>query len=104
MRLGETKLRCQDFGMTTVKANSKRPLRVGLLLDSLTQPTWVFKIINDIHSSSFAEICLVVKNEAPIDQAQGRLRNYWKNRKYLLYALYNGSIRAPNWVKQTRLN
>lgn len=75
--------------MTTVKANSKRPLRVGLLLDSLTQPKWVFKIINDIHSSSFAEVCLVVKNEAPINQAQGRLRNYWKNRKYLLYALYN---------------
>jgi hypothetical protein len=75
--------------MTTVKANSKRPLRVGLLLDSFTQPTWVFKIINDISSSSFAEICLVVKNEAPINQAQGRLRNYWRNRKYLLFALYN---------------
>ena len=75
--------------MTTVKANSKRPLRVGLLLDSFTQPTWVFKIINDIRSSEFAEICLVVKNEAPINQAQGRLRNYWRNRKYLLFALYN---------------
>jgi hypothetical protein len=75
--------------MTTVKANSKRPLRVGLLLDSFTQPKWVFRIINDIRSSTFAEICLVIKNEAPIDQAQGRLRNYWKNKNYLLYALYN---------------
>ena len=67
---------------------SKRPLRIGLLVDSLTQPRWVSKIINDIQASDFAEICLVVKNEAT-SEPLGRFQSYWKNRKYLLYAFYN---------------
>jgi hypothetical protein len=76
--------------MTTAPPNEKRRLRIGLLLDSFTQPRWVYSVINDIQNSSIATICLVVKNEAP-DQQQsaGRLRSYWKNRDYLLYALYN---------------
>ena len=76
--------------MTTGQVNEKRPLRVGLLLDSFTQPRWVSTIINDIQNSSIARICLVVKNEAPDQQPlPGRVRSYWKNRNYLLYALYN---------------
>lgn len=75
--------------MTNDPANPKPPLRVGFLLDSLTQPRWVFKIINDICSSDFVQICLVVKNEAETSQRRGRLQSYWKNRNYLLYALYN---------------
>jgi hypothetical protein len=75
--------------MTTPSVNEKSPLRVGLLVDSLTQPRWVSNIISDIKSSSIAEICLVVKNEATApDQPRGRLHAYWKNRNYLLYALY----------------
>lgn len=74
--------------MTNVPVNSKRFIRVGLLLDSLTQPKWVYKIIKDIQSSEIAEICLIVKNEATVEP-QGRLRSYWKNRQFLLYALYN---------------
>jgi hypothetical protein len=31
---------------------------------------------------------VVIKNEAPPKPAQGRLKSYWQNRKYLLYALY----------------
>ncbi|HEU4833262.1 MAG TPA: hypothetical protein VFS90_02565 [Pyrinomonadaceae bacterium] len=68
---------------------TKRRLRIGLLVDSLTQPRWVSKIINDIQSSSFAEICLVVKNETTSEPPRGRLQTYWKNRKFLLFALYN---------------
>jgi hypothetical protein len=75
--------------MTNEPPNSNPPLRVGLLLDSLTQPRWVFKIIHDIQTSNFAEICLVVKNEAESEQPRGRFQSYWKNRKYLLYAFYN---------------
>ena len=74
--------------MTATPNDSKRPLRIGLLVDSLTQPRWISKIINDMRSSDFAEICLVVKNEAT-SEPRGRLQSYWKNRKYLLYALYN---------------
>ena len=74
----------------TTPADAKPPLRVGLLVDSFTQPRWVSKIINDIRASSVAEICLVVKNEATEHEPprRGRLHSYWKNRNYLLYALY----------------
>ncbi|HEX5889081.1 MAG TPA: hypothetical protein VFY61_10270, partial [Pyrinomonadaceae bacterium] len=73
----------------TASVNEKRPLRVGLLVDSLTQPRWVSQIIASIKESSIAEICVVVKNEAtPPDQPRGRLQAYWRNRNYLLYALY----------------
>lgn len=76
--------------MTIPSVNDKRPLRVGLLVDSLTQPRWVSQVIQDIKSSSIAEICVIVKNEATApDQPQGRLQAYWRNRNYLLYALYN---------------
>ena len=75
--------------MTNEPANPKPPLRVGFLLDSLTQPRWVLKIINELRLSGFVEICLVVKNEAEDEQRLGRLQSYWKNRNFLLYALYN---------------
>jgi len=75
--------------MTNQPNASKRPLRIGLLVDSLTQPRWVAKIINDIQASDFAEICVVVKNEATSGAPLGRFQSYWKNRKYLLYAFYN---------------
>jgi hypothetical protein len=74
--------------MTNSVVNEKRPLRVGLLVDSLTQPRWVSNIIKDIQSSSIARVVLVVKNEAPEPQRPGRLQTYWKNRDFLLYALY----------------
>ena len=80
--------------MTDAPLDSKQPLRIGLLVDSLTQPRWVSKIINDIQASDFAEICLIVKNEAT-SEPLGRLQSYWKNRKYLLYSLYN---RVDSWV------
>jgi hypothetical protein len=73
--------------MTNLPVNSKRPVRVGLLLDSLTEPKWVFNIIRDIQSSEIAEVCLIIKNETTFQQ-QSRFKSYWKNRKYLLYALY----------------
>jgi hypothetical protein len=74
--------------MTPEPNVSKRRLRIGLYLDSLTQPRWVSKIISDIQSSDFAEICLVVKNEATTEPLS-RLKAYWKNRQYLLFAFYN---------------
>jgi hypothetical protein len=74
--------------MINLPVNSKRPVRVALLLDSLKQSKWVCNIIRDIKSSEIAELCLVIKNETNT-QPPGRLRSYWTNRNYLLYALYN---------------
>jgi hypothetical protein len=75
--------------MTNTSVPEKPSLRVGLLVDSLTQPRWVSNIIKDIQSSSIARVVLVVKNEAPEQQPLSRLQAYWKNRNYLLYALYS---------------
>src|SRR5689334_20963267 len=75
----------------TTSVDAKPPLRVGLLIDSFTQPRWVSKIIEDLRASAVAEVCLVVKNEATEPEAppRGRLHTYWTNRKFLLFALYN---------------
>ncbi len=64
------------------------PLRIGLLIDSFVQRKWIHQVIEEIQSSGFAEIKVVIKNEAPSKPSQGRLKSYWQNRKYLLYALY----------------
>lgn len=58
-----------------------------MLIDSFVQRKWIHKIIEDIQSSGIAEIAVVIKNEASQPQ-QRRLTSYWRNRKYLLYALY----------------
>jgi hypothetical protein len=68
-------------------ANPPR-LRVGLLVDSLTQPSWIHRIVEDIRSSEVAEIVLVVENHTP-ENGAGLLRKLWKNRFYLLYSLYS---------------
>ncbi|HEX6047384.1 MAG TPA: hypothetical protein VFZ22_23035 [Pyrinomonadaceae bacterium] len=65
-----------------------RRLRIGLLIDSFVQRKWIHQVVSDIQSSGFAEIAVVIKNETPAQPPQGRLKSYWRNRKYLLYALY----------------
>lgn len=72
-----------------VDSQSRRlPLRIGLLIDSFVQRKWIHQVVEEIRSSGFAEIKVVIKNEAPAKPSQGRLKSYWQNRKYLLYALY----------------
>jgi len=68
--------------------HSPPPLRVGLLVDSFTQPRWIEKVIRDIQSSTFATVCLIIKNHSE-ERSPSRLRTYWKNRNYLLYAFYS---------------
>ena len=69
-------------------STNPRPLRVGLLIDSFVQRKWIHKVITDIQSSGIAHVAVVIKNEAESKPQPGRLKSYWKNRKYLLYALY----------------
>lgn len=72
----------------TLTSTPRLPLQVGLLIDSFTQRKWVYKVIDEIQSSGIAEVSVVIKNEAPKPLPQGRLKSYWRNRKYMLYALY----------------
>ena len=75
--------------MKSDSPTTRIPLRIGLLIDSFVQRKWIHQVISDIRSSDFAEIAVVIKNEAQQPQQHaGRLKTYWRNRKYLLYALY----------------
>ncbi len=56
-------------------------LRIGIMLDSYTTSAWVAKIVDDIQSSSFARVVLVVKNTPPPatkPNLRKRIENYWK--------------------------
>ena len=75
--------------MTNDLSSTRLPLRVGLLVDSFVQRKWICKIVEDIRASGIAEIVVVIKNAAQSPaSAQSRLKSYWRNRKYLLYTLY----------------
>lgn len=66
----------------------KKRLRVGLLVDSFIQPHWIHQIIQDIQTSSIAEIVLVIKNRTQLPQKRFRIQNYWRNRNHLVFAAY----------------
>lgn len=65
-----------------------RPLRVGLLIDSLEQPLWVRRIVGEIINSEFANVALIVRNLSGGKAADGFAKKLWKNRNHLLYAAY----------------
>ena len=74
--------------MNNDASTTRRPLRIGLLIDSFVQRKWIHQVVSEIQSSDFAKIAVVIKNETPPKPSQGRLKSYWENRQYLLYALY----------------
>ncbi len=63
-------------------------LRIGIMLDSYVSSAWVAKTIEDIQSSGFAQIELVVLNTPPASQRPSlgkRLRNHWNLTLYSRY-------------------
>jgi glycosyltransferase involved in cell wall biosynthesis len=66
----------------------KKPLRIGLLLDSYSQPQWVRRIIDEISSSSIARVELVVKNKRGEADREQPLKRLWNRRRHLLYSAY----------------
>jgi len=63
-------------------------LRVGILLDSYTSSTWVAKIIEDIQSSGFARVELVILNTLSAQSRSSlkiRLHNHWNLTLFRLY-------------------
>jgi hypothetical protein len=82
-------LACDGFRPREPSDARPRPLRVALLVDSLTQPAWVHRIVEDIHKSAQASVVLVVRNQIDGDVRESRLRRLWRNRVFLLYAAYS---------------
>ncbi|HEX3187387.1 MAG TPA: hypothetical protein VHQ94_21490 [Pyrinomonadaceae bacterium] len=76
--------------MKSDSPTKRPPLRIGVLIDSFVQRKWIHQVISEIQSSAIAQIAVVIKNEAAGPQeSAGRLKSYWRNRQYLLYALYD---------------
>lgn len=75
-------------------------LRLALLLDGLSQPKWVARAIAELTASPAVEIVLVILNDSPPTPKRrfARLRSWVRNRRYLLYALYQ---RLDRWRFQT---
>jgi hypothetical protein len=74
---------------TPTPAGSAGPLRVGLLVDSLTQPAWVERALRRVQETGAGELVLVVRNASQSTEAQkSRIATWWRNRRYLLHALY----------------
>src|SRR6201991_1435174 len=63
-------------------------LRIGIMLDSYVSSAWVAKTIEDIQTSGFAQIELIVLNTPPVRETPSirvRLRNHWKLTLYHRY-------------------
>jgi hypothetical protein len=69
-------------------AAPRLPLKIGLLVDSLTQPQWVYDIVQEIKGSGFAEISLIIENGGVDRPVQGFVNRLRHNRKRVAYALY----------------
>ncbi|MEP6620689.1 MAG: hypothetical protein ABJE47_15295 [bacterium] len=78
-----------------------RRLRLGLLVDGLTQPAWVVEALRQILAEDYADIVCVVINGAeapagppPSRSPSARAARLWGNRKAVPFALYK---RFDNW-------
>jgi hypothetical protein len=70
-------------------STERAKLRVGLLIDSFSQPQWIYKIIQDINQSSIAEVVLVIKNVLDYNgNRRGSFRRMTDERKNLIQKLY----------------
>jgi hypothetical protein len=64
-----------------------RPVRVGLLLDSMTSQAWVARAIQELLDEPRVELHLVVLN-ATRQERQSLARRLWSNRHRLAFKLY----------------
>ena len=85
MRVNPTASETETNGVSDTRS---RPLRVGLLVDSLTQQQWVYDIVEELQRSSFAQIVLVIENGDVDRPERGFARRLTRNRKRLAYVLY----------------
>tara|TARA_R110001592_G_scaffold56347_1_gene171888 strand:+ start:33795 stop:35474 length:1680 start_codon:yes stop_codon:yes gene_type:complete len=68
-------------------SKTKKKLRIGLLLNDYQVSFWVFKMIEILSNSNYAEISLVVKRDS--EKKHNSLRNkFWNNRNHILYVFF----------------
>lgn len=65
-----------------------RKLRVGVLLDDLSVPAWIARVLEELRESRIAEITAIIKNSAPRPRP-GPVQRAWLRRNYFFYHLYD---------------
>jgi len=69
-------------------SDKKKKIRVGLMLDSYLVPAWFYEMTEWIADSDYAEISLVVMNNAEAPPKPSLIKRVWQKRSELLYFLY----------------
>jgi len=78
----------------------KDKLKIGILIDSYQIPNWAFKMLERIGGSNYAEIILIVKNDAPTPSKNV----YRKLRDNFQIFLFVALMRLENVVFRTEPN
>ena len=60
-----------------------RPLRIGLLTNTMEQPRWALDALRQIQEAGCGSIEVVVMPEVPPQPSTSRVRSIIKNREYL---------------------
>ncbi len=72
-----------------MEVSAKQPkIKIGLLIDSFDQPAWVHRMLSIIQGSDYAEISLVILNDAPAPPAKGVVKKFTDNYDSLLFVGY----------------
>lgn len=70
------------------EVDDRSPLRVGLLLDGLRVPAWVYAVVEDVAASPHATLVLAVLRRDPAPRS-GLVARLWRRRRHLVYELYS---------------
>ena len=70
----------------------KAKLKIGILLESNSIPSWAYHALEKVVNSQSAEIKLIIKNAGVVEQDTG-LKRLWGARSRIGYHIYNGISR-----------
>lgn len=68
-------------------SKTKKKIRIGLLLNDYQVSFWIFKMVEILSSSNYAEISLVVKRNSEKKNNSSR-NKFWNNRSHILYIIF----------------
>jgi len=71
-----------------ISESARRPIRVGVMIDSFVQPRWVEKVIEDVAFSGVAGISLIVKTNLHRNRATA-IRDVLRRLNELFYSCYS---------------
>jgi hypothetical protein len=66
----------------------KSKLRIGLLIDDYSVPSWMHKMITNINDSEHSKIVLIVKKKTIPKKKQSTISKIWEHRNTLAYLLF----------------